>query len=419
LFTVEHVQSRSILTIPIQQKRHRHNNNHNSNNRRHYPREQDDDSKYASSNHSLSIVWGWHWIERRDFLKLHYPNNNNNNKNQQHHNELLLPHHQQDHQPILLLRQRDLEQIVALYDGDCWKALQLIIASCSHCQCWRQRETINHIVDKEKQKQQQQEQRFQPVQYYESMQDYYMDEATADDERSVSSTSSSLSNKKVDPDPFRYSPSGRRLSDYEVQRLERIRRNEQKLMELGLLQQQQQPMPSKIKATSSSSSTTTTRFPMISNRTASRAKRKRHQWKPKHGSNNNNNNKSITSDDPLPLHHRHDPDGKLPPADTSMASINGNVKKRRQATWNDDDDDESYTPRKKKKKKNRHHDYHPYGSNSSFPSSSSHMLHDGLYSSPWSVRTVLDSKKVPVRSDAGAIIAKPFYQMFSSSSDDD
>jgi len=38
-------------------------------------------------------------------------------------------------------------------------------------------------------------------------------------------------------EPFRFSPSGRRRSDYEVQRLERIQRNEQKLDQLGLLQQ--------------------------------------------------------------------------------------------------------------------------------------------------------------------------------------
>ena len=36
-------------------------------------------------------------------------------------------------------------------------------------------------------------------------------------------------------EPFRLSPTGRRRSDYEVQRLERVHRNEQKLIQLGLL----------------------------------------------------------------------------------------------------------------------------------------------------------------------------------------
>jgi len=54
-------------------------------------------------------------------------------------------------------------------------------------------------------------------------------DAAADDEESDDADD--------EDEPHRHSPaSGRRRSDYEVQRLERIHRNEKKLSELGLLQ---------------------------------------------------------------------------------------------------------------------------------------------------------------------------------------
>jgi hypothetical protein len=397
-FTVEHMQSRSILTIPIQQKRQR----------RHH---RQPPSTPHDNNHSvLSIVWGWNWIERRDFLKFHYPTLPQNQQQQQQH-----PH-------IALLRQRDLEQIVALYNGDCWKALQLIIASCSHCQCWRQKGEMIHTLGNHKHNQKQHNTK--PTQYYfESMQEYYMDEASADDEQSMSSYASSLSNleekpnrtKPHDPDPFRYSPSGRRLSDYEVQRLERIHRNEQKLMELGLLQKT--TSSEKIKPISSSSRSSSTTFPLL-NSTTTRRRKQRSKWKPKQQS---NQQQSTTDDALLPLtHHCHDDvndiDGKLP-AGTSLANVtNGNSKKKRPATWNQDGDDESYT------RMNHYSDADPVTSTSAAVPSLSYAHSDGFQfssepsSSGWTATTNLQKKtSFPIRSD-GAAANKPFYQMFSSSS---
>jgi hypothetical protein len=232
-FTVQHVHSKSLLRIPIYPK--------SSHQQRRQP--EDDDSAEDDApqhnrkpSHVVQIVWGWRWKERRSSLRL-----------------------TQDGAAVL--RQPDLDQLVQACQNDCLQAINLLLTHCSGCTCWRgerggtdeacpkERTYLQDPVhdaddegddeDKEEEddgvesdgKQKAGPSSKDPIPLEDEGGKAVVDEGGgfgSEGKRKVSSSSK---------DPFRWSPSGRRRSDYEVRRLERIQRNEQKLSQLGLLEQ--------------------------------------------------------------------------------------------------------------------------------------------------------------------------------------
>lgn len=200
-FTVQHVHSKSVVRFPIYStkikiSRKRHNQQQNHSLEDNFSEE--DQLQRRKPSHILSIVWGWRWKERRAYLRL-----------------------TQESAGLAALRQPDLDQLVQACHNDCWQAVQLLLTHCSGCSCWRpehepRRRGATFLATSPLQRPYLQD----PVHDAD-------DEGDDEDEKEEDSSN----------EPFRLSPSGRRRSDYEVQRLERVHRNEQKLIQLGLLWQ--------------------------------------------------------------------------------------------------------------------------------------------------------------------------------------
>jgi hypothetical protein len=195
-YTVQYSQSKTVICIPIIGSTT--NDNDDTNN-----------------NPTLNVVWAWRWKERCDCLRLMTATTTTQGGSFV-------------GSSAISLRQADFDSLVEAMGGDCWRTLETLIRHCSGCHCWRNDsdDDINSIENENNEALPQQAVLLSATAVSSSL---HLKEvnADADDEES----------NDDDDEPFRYSPvSNRRRSDYEVRRLERIHRNEQKLHELGLLQ---------------------------------------------------------------------------------------------------------------------------------------------------------------------------------------
>jgi len=234
----QHAHSKSLLRIPIYHPSTSGNHHHRRRRQRRNQRHDDPDASDGSEavepatmiHHSkplsvLTIVWSWRWKERRACLRLAKPAPEEENNNSV------------SGSALLLLRQPDLDQLVQACHNDCWQAIQLLVTHCSGCRCWQGGGGASDETSPSSQR---------------AMEDTLHDADDEDDDddedESISSSSDSdddSNRRKAKPEtttrdndssPFRYSPTtGRRRSDYEVQRLKRIQRNEQMLQSLGLV----------------------------------------------------------------------------------------------------------------------------------------------------------------------------------------
>jgi hypothetical protein len=181
------------------------------------------DPKEEDAANRLSIVWGWKWREARDSLRLNQASSG--------------------------LKQADLDQLVVACDGDCWTALQLITQyePVGEDESSSSGEEESVVEDMRVHKRRRDALHLQHDPVHDADDEGDGDDPSDDDGTIDSAATPKGAELKNPEDAFRLSPSGRRRSDYEVERLIRIQRNELKLVQLGLMKQNQLTTPSPAK----------------------------------------------------------------------------------------------------------------------------------------------------------------------------
>jgi hypothetical protein len=264
-FTIQHTHHKSLIRIPVYQLQcqepHRGKDGLDT---KTYDDSDPDDTHVSSQSESarkpsyiLTLVCSWRWKDRKVCLRLSHDNAAFDSSSGGG-GLAKTP-------SSMILRQSDLDHFVTACNNDCWQALSLLLTHCSGCTCWK------GCLDPSLYTANAQQSHKIPSTYLQDPLDDADDEGDDNDDEEEEQDGlecnklveikdrkrrrESPKKKSLDDDegnsyienhdsdiaieptsPYRRSPSGRRRSDYEVQRLVRIERNEVKLSQLGLLQ---------------------------------------------------------------------------------------------------------------------------------------------------------------------------------------